>query len=243
MSQCVGGLLIGRGGADEYVLADVAFEKFDVGLDMLRHISHPVNNDVEGFAFESFGEGRFVSDVAFDDLGVFGDKFSVLSAVEKIQVDSFFDGQFDTAELIIPVPPMNNTFIFFYPISTTTSFSFFILETGIRLPSMGWPLRVIFLTPFWTPLGFTTLMLSVLLRNRRVAVNSFHEAGMQGSMMKAFVIGPDAEDVLRRGVIRPGGGAGQPGDTRCAVARAVNAVGVLGINVWFDAANLGLIVE
>ena len=47
-----------------------------------------------------------------------------------------------------------------YPISTTTSFSFFILETGIRSPSMAAVERD-FLDTFRTPALFTTLMFSV----------------------------------------------------------------------------------
>src|SRR5271157_3855645 len=66
---------------------------------------------------------------------------------------------------LVAVLPIFQTSI--YPISTRTSFSFFILETGMRLPSIGRPLSVIFLTPFWTPARLTTLMASVLFRNRR----------------------------------------------------------------------------
>jgi len=52
---------------------------------------------------------------------------------------------------------------------------------------------------------------------------------------KAVVIGADAEEILRRRIIRPGCGAGQPGDARCAITRAVNAVSVLRVNVWLAA--------
>ena len=67
--------------------------------------------------------------------------------------------------------------------------------------------------------------------------------GDAGIYAQAVVVGPDAQDVLGRGVVRPRGGTGEPGDARGAVAFAVNAMGVLRIDVRFAAADLGRLVE
>ncbi len=72
---------------------------------------------------------------------------------------------------------------------------------------------------------------------------SLPRGGNAGINAQAVVVGPDAQDVLGRGVVSPGGGAGKPGDARSAGALAENAVGVLRIDVGLTAADLGLFVE
>ncbi|MNN81725.1 hypothetical protein D3C81_1985800 [compost metagenome] len=78
------GLLISRGGADEYILARYTREQPDIRLHMLRHIADPVDYRVEAPAGQQLPDRGFIPDIPLQQLGPFRDECRAVAAVQQV---------------------------------------------------------------------------------------------------------------------------------------------------------------
>ena len=102
-------LLVRAGGADENVLRRPAAEKRNVRLQLLRGENEPVHHGVEAQSVQRRADRGGVLYVGNKLFRPSGQELFALPPVQEISSIPFSTTSGETPELMIPVPPMNNT--------------------------------------------------------------------------------------------------------------------------------------